>query len=95
MQNLLHDIAVCTISLIKSFYSINYQALLRLEHLFEENETTDELSKQVTVTLTENFFSTFTITKVQEMTLGGNMLKSELNRLHWQTNGNLTHVSKM
>ena len=35
--------------------------LLRLEHIFEENETNDELSQPVTFTLADNFFSTFVI----------------------------------
>ena len=68
------------------YFSENNQALLRLEHLFEENETDDELSQPITITLTENFFSTFTISNIQEMSLGGNMIKSEMNRLQWQTN---------
>ena len=68
------------------------QALVRFEHLFEENETGDDLSRPVTITLTENFFSTFTILKIQEMTLGGNMLRSELSRLRWQTNTTATPV---
>ena len=69
------------------------QALLRLEHLFEENETNDELSEDVTVTLTEDFFSTFTIIKVQEFSLGGNILKSDMSRLKWHTNGGDVNVS--
>ena len=67
--------------------STTRQALLRLEHLFEENETNDELSEDVTVTLTEDFFSTFTIIKIQEFSLGGNILKSDMSRLKWRTNG--------
>ena len=62
------------------------QALVRFEHLFEEYETHDELDKPVTFTLTEDFFTTITITNIQEMSLGGNMLKSEMNRLKWGRN---------
>ena len=74
------------------YFSENQQVLLRLEHLFEENETNDELSQPVTITLPEDFFSTFTITNTQEMSLGGNMLKSEMNRLQWQTSDNVSFV---
>ena len=74
------------------YFSENQQVLLRLEHLFEENETNDELSQPVTITLPEDFFSTFIITNIQEMSLGGNILKSEMNRLQWQTNDNVSVV---
>ena len=68
--------------------------LLRLEHLFEENETNNELSQPVTVTVTDNFFSTFTIINVQEMSLGGNILKTDVNRIHWtQENSIYSYVS--
>ena len=66
---------------------------MRLEHLFEENETNDELSEDVTVTLTESFFSTFTIIKAQEFSLGGNILKSDMSRFKWRTNGGVINVS--
>lgn len=74
------------------YFSENQQVLLRLEHLFEENETDDELSKPVTITLPEDFFSTFIITNIKEMSLGGNILKSEMNRLQWQTNDKVSVV---
>ena len=74
------------------YFSENQQALLRLEHLFEENETDDELSQSVTITLPEDFFTTFIITNIREMSLGGNMLKSEMNRLQWQTSDNVCIV---
>ena len=68
------------------------QALIRFEHLFEEYETYDELDKPVTFTLTEDFFTTITITNIQEMSLGGNMWKSEMNRLKWGKNESVSRA---
>ena len=68
------------------------QALIRFEHLFEENETDDELSQPVTFTLADDFFDTITITKIQEMSLGGNMIKSEMDRLKWDCNSSVSSV---
>ncbi|RZC32449.1 lysosomal alpha-mannosidase [Asbolus verrucosus] len=55
--------------------------LLRLEHLLEKGED-ENLSKEVTVDLTDLFVK-FTITELQETTLGGNILLQESTRLHW------------
>ena len=67
-------------------------ALIRFEHLFEENETDDELSQSVIFTLADDFFDTITITKIQEMSLGGNLIKSEMDRLKWDWNGSVSSV---
>ena len=69
--------------------------LLRLEHIFEENETNDELSQPVTFTLADNFFSTFVITNVREMSLGGNIFKEDMNRLKWTNNEDVSNLYRI
>jgi lysosomal alpha-mannosidase len=55
--------------------------LLRLEHVLEKNED-ENLSKETTVDLSD-LFATFTITELQETTLGGNIPLDENVRLSW------------
>ena len=69
--------------------------LLRLEHIFEENETNDELSQPVTFTLPDNFFATFVITNVREMSLGGNIFKEDMNRLKWINNEDVSDLYRI
>ncbi|XP_008200174.3 lysosomal alpha-mannosidase [Tribolium castaneum] len=59
----------------------NSTILLRLEHILERNED-ENLSQEVTVDLSD-LFTTFTITKLVEMTLGGNIPLEESVRLKW------------
>lgn len=69
--------------------------LLRLEHIFEENETNDELSHPVTFTLPDHFFATFVITNVREMSLGGNIFKEDMNRLKWTDNEDVSNLYRI
>ncbi|XP_033225889.1 lysosomal alpha-mannosidase-like [Belonocnema kinseyi] len=55
--------------------------LLRLEHLFESDESV-EFSKPVIVNL-EDLFSDFTVTAAHETTLGGNQWLEDNERLKW------------
>ncbi|XP_033223798.1 lysosomal alpha-mannosidase-like [Belonocnema kinseyi] len=55
--------------------------LLRLEHLFESDESV-EFSKPVTINIQE-LFSAFTVTSVHETTLGGNQWLKDNERLRW------------
>ncbi|XP_033225890.1 lysosomal alpha-mannosidase-like [Belonocnema kinseyi] len=55
--------------------------LLRLEHLFESNESA-KFSKPVIVNL-KDLFSNFTVTAVHETTLGGNQWLEDSQRLKW------------
>ncbi|XP_011176167.2 lysosomal alpha-mannosidase isoform X2 [Solenopsis invicta] len=56
--------------------------LLRLEHLFEVNETL-KMSRPVEVNI-KDLFTTFSIVSIKETTLGGNQLLSENKPLKWQ-----------
>lgn len=60
--------------------------LLRLEHIFEIDET-ENLSKPVTVDI-QDLFTTFTIVSVKETTLGGNQWFKDMNRLKWNAETN-------
>ncbi|XP_069124923.1 lysosomal alpha-mannosidase-like [Argopecten irradians] len=57
--------------------------IIRLEHTFETGEHS-LLSKDVTVNLA-NLFTTFNVTSMTELTLGANMVLSDLHRLQWNT----------
>ncbi|XP_033225120.1 lysosomal alpha-mannosidase-like [Belonocnema kinseyi] len=55
--------------------------LLRIEHLFESDESV-ELSTPVTINI-QDLFADFTITSVRETTLGGNQWLEDSDRLKW------------
>ncbi|KAL4240457.1 mannose metabolic process [Mactra antiquata] len=57
--------------------------LIRLEHIYEKDED-PELSKPVTVSI-QDMFVRFEIESIEELTLGANLLLSDLHRLKWQT----------
>ena len=81
--------------MISYFFSENDQVLLRLEHIFEENETNDELSQPVTVTLPDDFFATLVITNFREMSLGGNVFKEDMSRLKWTKNEDVSNLDRI
>ncbi|XP_043940666.1 lysosomal alpha-mannosidase [Protopterus annectens] len=56
--------------------------LIRLENQFEQKESSN-YSQPVTVNLLD-LFSAFTITSVQEMSLGSNQLKEKMSRMKWR-----------
>ncbi|XP_012143157.2 lysosomal alpha-mannosidase II isoform X2 [Megachile rotundata] len=58
------------------------KVLLRLEHIFEVGET-ETLSKPVEVNL-QDLFTTFTITSIEETTLGGNQWLKDMDRLSFK-----------
>ena len=60
--------------------------LLRLEHIFEVGET-ENLSKPVDINI-QDLFSTFTITSIEETTLGGNQWLKDLDRMKWEAETN-------
>ncbi|XP_023318565.1 lysosomal alpha-mannosidase isoform X1 [Trichogramma pretiosum] len=62
------------------------EVLLRLEHLFEKDES-PKYSVPASVDLKE-LFSTFTIHSVRETVLSANQWIEDLNRLQWQSEGN-------
>ncbi|XP_060578031.1 lysosomal alpha-mannosidase-like isoform X2 [Ruditapes philippinarum] len=57
--------------------------LIRLEHFYEKGEDA-ELSQPATVSL-QDLFVPFNIESVEELTLGANLPKSQLNRLKWKS----------
>ncbi|KAK7498336.1 hypothetical protein BaRGS_00010596 [Batillaria attramentaria] len=57
--------------------------LLRLEHFYEKGEDA-KLSQPVTISLQE-LFTPFRIKEAKELTLGANLVLSDLKRLKWQT----------
>ncbi|XP_060071726.1 lysosomal alpha-mannosidase-like [Ylistrum balloti] len=57
--------------------------IIRLEHIFETGEHS-ELSKDATVNL-QDLFVTFEVDSVTELTLGANLVLSDLHRLQWNT----------
>ncbi|XP_033744911.1 lysosomal alpha-mannosidase-like [Pecten maximus] len=66
--------------------------IIRLEHIFETGEHST-LSKDATVNL-QGLFATFDVSSVTELTLGANMVLSDLHRLQWNTtdiNDDSTH----
>ena len=81
--------------MISYFFSENDQVLLRLEHIFEENETNDELSQPVTVTLPDDFFATLVITNFRETSLGGNVFKEDMSRLKWTKNEDVSNLDRI
>lgn len=62
--------------------------LLRLEHVFEKDEST--FSKPVTISL-KNLFIHFNITAVEELVLGANLKLSDLHRLQWKSDGDIAN----
>lgn len=65
--------------------------LLRLEHVFEINESAS-LSQPVQVNI-QDLFAPFTVTSVRETTLGGNQWIEEMNRLKWDIETNEVNKS--
>lgn len=61
------------------------QILLRLEHIFELNES-DNYSKPVTVNI-EKLFSHFDVASYKELTLAANQEKANLKRMKWRSDG--------
>lgn len=57
--------------------------LLRLEHIFEAHEDPQGMSEPASLKL-ENLFSAFDVIKVEEVTLGANLPKDQLQRLQWK-----------
>lgn len=66
---------------------IGFSFLLRLEHVFEQNED-PTYSKSAVVKL-KDLFTAFEIVSVQETTLGGNQWMKDNNRMKFNTNGTL------
>ncbi|KAK7602000.1 hypothetical protein V9T40_009441 [Parthenolecanium corni] len=68
------------------------QILLRLEHLFQANETS-EYAKPVNVDI-KDLFTLFNVNKITELSLAANWEKSKLQRLRWQSQGSSNKVSE-
>ena len=62
----------------------NDSILLRLEHFYDSKDDPDNLSKAVSVSLS-NIFKPFTIVSAEERTLTANQLLSEAKRLDWRS----------